>query len=50
MKLFTFNKTFNENQFDKEIDFEKEVLNNYKLFFGSKTIYIDAKRKIETKS
>lgn len=50
MKLFTYNKTFNELQFEKEYDFEREVVNNSKLFFGSKSIYIDAKRKIETKS
>lgn len=50
MKLFTYNKVFNEFQFEKEYDFEREVVNNSKLFFGSKTIYIDAKRKIETKS
>lgn len=50
MKLFTYNKVFNEFQFDKEFDFEREVVNNSKLFFGHKTIYIDAKRKIETKS
>jgi hypothetical protein len=50
MKLFTYNKTFNEFQFEKEMDFEKEVINNSKLFFGQKTVYIDAKRKIETKN
>jgi len=50
MKLFTVNKTFNEYQFELEADFEKEVINNSKLFFGQKTIYIDAKRKIETKN
>lgn len=50
MKLFTYNKTFNEFQFEKEYDFEREVVNNSKIFFGSKSIYIDAKRKIETKS
>ncbi len=50
MKLFTYNKVFNEFQFEKEFDFEREVINNSKLFFGTKTIYIDAKRKIETKS
>lgn len=50
MKLFTNSKTFSLFQFDKESDFEKEVAANYKQFFGINTIYIDAKRKIETKS
>jgi predicted transport protein len=50
MRLFSENKTYNEFQFDKESDFEKEVIQNSKLFFGSNSIYIDAKRKIESKS
>lgn len=50
MRLFTYNKVFTEIQFEKESDFEKEVVDNSKLFFGAKTIYIDAKRKIEAKS
>src|SRR6185437_4085855 len=36
--------------FEKESDFEKDVVANAKIFFGPATIYIDAKRKIETKS
>lgn len=50
MKLFTNNKTYNQFQFDKEADFEREVVLNSKQFFGTNSIYIDAKRKIETKS
>ncbi len=50
MKLFTNNKTYSQFQFDKEADFEKEVVFNSKQFFGTNSIYIDAKRKIETKS
>jgi len=50
MKLFTTNKTFNEYHFEKEFDFEREVVGNSKLFFGQKTIYIDAKKKIGTKN
>lgn len=50
MRLFTYNKVFTEIQFDKESDFEKEVVDNSKLFFGGKTIYIDAKKKIDAKS
>lgn len=40
---------FQECKFLKEEDFEKEVIKNHKLFFGDKTIYIDAKKKMETK-
>lgn len=50
MKLFTNNKTYSQFQFDKEADFEREVVLNSKQFFGINSIYIDAKRKIETKS
>ncbi|MDB5276361.1 MAG: hypothetical protein JWR61_1316 [Ferruginibacter sp.] len=50
MKVFSNNKIYNEFPFDREADFEKEVVNNSKLFFGPKSIYIDAKKKIETKS
>jgi len=50
MRLFTNNKTFNQFQFDKELDFEREVVSNSRLFFGANSIYIDAKRKIQTKN
>ena len=49
MKLFLNNKVYSEFQFDKEADFEREVVANSKLFFGTGSIYIDAKRKIEAK-
>lgn len=50
MKLFTNNRTFTQFQFDKEADFERDVVINSKQFFGGHSIYIDAKRKITTKS
>ncbi len=50
MKLFTGNKTYHQFQFDKEADFEREVVISSKQFFGTNSIYIDAKRKIETKN
>jgi predicted transport protein len=31
------------------LDFEREVVSNSKMFFGANSIYVDAKRKIETK-
>jgi predicted transport protein len=50
MKLFLNNKVYSEFQFDREADFEREIVANSKLFFGTGSIYIDAKKKIETKS
>lgn len=50
MRLFSNNKIYNEFQFEKEADFEREIVANSKLFFGANSIYVDAKRKIETKS
>ena len=50
MRLFSNNKPFNEFQFEKESEFENAVVLNSKLFFGSNSIYIDAKRKIDAKS
>lgn len=50
MKLFANNKVYSEFLFDKESEFEREVVLSSKKFFGSNSIYIDAKRKIETKS
>jgi len=50
MKLFANNKTFSQLQFDKEEDFEREIVLNSKQFFGANSIYIDTKQKIETKN
>lgn len=50
MLLFYNGKRFVEFEFEKETDFEKEISENSKLFFGKDSIFIDAKKKIETKS
>jgi len=50
MILFYNGKRFVEYEFEKEADFEKEISENSKLFFGRDSIFIDAKKKIETKS
>ena len=50
MRLFSSSKIYSQYQFEKEADFEREVFNNAKLFFGPNSILIDAKRKIETKN
>jgi predicted transport protein len=50
MLVFYNGKQYSDFEFDKESDFEKEVVTNSKLFFGRDSILIDAKKKIETKS
>ncbi len=50
MLLFYNGKKFVEFEFEKETDFEKEISENSKIFFGKDSIFIDAKKKIETKS
>lgn len=50
MKIFFQGKPYREFRFEKEADFEREIVNNASLFFGANTIYIDVKRKIETKN
>jgi predicted transport protein len=50
MLLFYNGKQFVEYEFQKEADFEMEIAAYSKLFFGRDSIFIDAKKKIETKS
>ncbi len=50
MILYRENAQYKEFQFKKEEDFENEIVQNSALFFGNRTIYIDAKKKIESKS
>src|SRR3990167_10705056 len=50
MNLFLSGKKFREYRYNKEDEFEYEVVSNSKLFFGHNSIYIDAKRKIQSKS
>lgn len=50
MILFNNGKKYSECEYEKEEDLEKEIVNNSKLFFGNNTIYIAAKRKIESKA
>ena len=46
MSIFTQKKRIPEIVFNLEKDFEREIFDNYKLLFGSKTILIDTKKKI----
>lgn len=39
-----------EKPFSKEVDIEKIVVNNSSLFFGIKSLFIDAKKKIDNKA
>jgi len=50
MLVFYKDKQYSDSEFDKESDFEREIVTNSKLFFGRDSILIDAKKKIETKS
>lgn len=50
MILFYNSKEFKEYKYPKEEEFEKDIVANSKLFFGQNTIYIDAKKKIDSKS
>lgn len=50
MNVFSIGKKFKEYPYTSEDEFEKDIITFHKLFFGEKTIYIDAKKKIESKS
>lgn len=41
---------YSEKQYKLEADFERLVADNSKIFFGDKTIFIDAKKKIDNNS
>ncbi|MGD9638726.1 MAG: DUF5655 domain-containing protein [Alphaproteobacteria bacterium] len=47
MSLFYKGKRFLEKKYSKESDYENTLLDNYKLLFGEKTVYIP-KKKIAT--
>jgi len=46
MILFQNGKSFTEHKYKLENDFENEIVNSHKLFFGKDTIFIDSKKKI----
>ena len=49
MVLFNLNQKYYEYIYLKEEDIEKDVINNAKLFFGSQSIFIESKKKIDSK-
>ena len=50
MSIIYNNKIFIEQKYSLEDDFENEIYLNYKNLFGKNTIYINSKKKIESKS
>lgn len=49
MVIFQNGRIFVEFRYTTEEELEKKVVDNAKLFFGTNTIYIDAKKKIKSK-
>jgi len=50
MKVFGTNRKYATYQYPTEAEFEADIARHSKTFFGAKTIYIDAKKKIDSKS
>ena len=44
------NNKYSEYRFPTEAEYESEVFRNSRLFFGPSTLYIDAKKRIDTES
>lgn len=49
MVLYYQNKKLTEQQFKSESEFENIIAENSKLFFGTSSIFIDTKKKIDSK-
>ncbi len=50
MILFQNGKRYTETKYTLESEFELEIVNSHRLFFGKDTIFIDAKKKIGSAS
>lgn len=50
MVIFKDNRYYTKYSYKAEAEFEMDVVNNASIFFGNKTIYIDAKKKISSKT
>ncbi len=50
MSIIGNGKRYGEHKFPTEKDFEDDVVSSSKVLFGTSTIYINAKKKIESKS
>lgn len=49
MVLYYQNKKLTEQQFKNETEFENLIIENSKLFFGNSSIFIETKKKIDSK-
>ena len=50
MNIFQNGKKYTAHQYSTEEEFENDIVDSYKLFFGASSIYINAKKKIDSKS
>jgi predicted transport protein len=50
MIIYKNENKYKEYKYPQEDEFERDIVNNYKLFFGKNTILIDSKKKIDSKS
>ncbi len=48
--IYLNGQRYSEKQYKLESEFEKLVVANSKTFFGEKTIFIDAKKKLDNDS
>jgi len=48
--IYQNGQRYSEKQYKLEADFERLVVDNSKTFFGEKTIFVDAKKKIDNNS
>lgn len=49
MEILLNGKKYIEYQYQKEEEFEKDIVKNSKALFGEKTIYIDVKKRLKSK-
>jgi len=50
MLLYRAGKAYTQASYALESDFESEIVRNHARFFGADTVYIDAKRKLDTRA
>jgi len=48
--IYKENKKFYEYKYDKEAQYESDIVKNSNMFFGENSIYIDSKKKIKSKA
>jgi len=50
MTVFSNRKRLDEYKYKNEEEFERDIYDSYKLLFGGHTIFVDAKKKIVSKT